>query len=164
MKILFFILCSVIMSTKTMANVNTIGRLGVGFSNQFVNEVEAVSFKIQKSRSTAIGILLGFKSEEETSYGIGIKIFRNLYEEPKMRFFMAGLFGAVSDQVDNGTTTETESGIQVDATFGSEFHFSGIESLGFSMEFGASMNTVGSETTIQTMGHNFLKAAVHFYL
>ena len=73
---------------------------------------------------------------------------------------MAGFLAALSEVVNN----QTESGFQIDGTFGSEFHFAGIESLGFSMEFGISVNTLGSDTDISTMGSSFLKAAVHFYL
>lgn len=141
--------------------VNVIGRLGVGFTNQLANDMEAISFKIQRSRSSALGVVLGFKAEDsETTYGAGIKLFRNIYEEPNLRFFMSGFVAALSEVINQ----KTESGFQIDGTFGSEFHFTSLESLGFSMEFGVSIDTLGDGTTIQTAGHNFFKAAVHFYL
>ena len=44
------------------ADVNLIGRLGMGYTNQLANNMEAISFKVQRSRSSALGVVLGFKS------------------------------------------------------------------------------------------------------
>ena len=61
-------------------------------------------------------------------------------------------------------TEETENGYQVDGTLGSEFSFQGLESLGFSFEFGISFNKYQGESRIQTIGVNFIQSAIHFYL
>jgi len=57
----------------------------------------------------------------------------------------------------------SESGFQVDVTLGSEFSFRGLESLGFSLEFGVSLNKL-SDFVVETVGNNYLVSAVHFYL
>ena len=56
-----------------------------------------------------------------------------------------------------------ESGFQFDLTFGSEFHFTGLNSLGFSFEFGISMNKMDT-FIVETVGHHFITAGIHFYL
>ncbi len=140
------------------------GRMGIGLSNQLANELPAISMKIQQSKTFAIGGLVGFRSDEDhTLYGAGVKFYRIIFDEPQLNFYLAGLL-ATQNYVDS-ETDKTKSGYQVDGTLGSEFHFSGLESIGFSFEFGVSArNTAEGGSGFQTLGDNFLKAAIHFYL
>ena len=111
-----------------------------------------------------MGALLGFKSDEDqTLYGAVLKLYRIIFDEPQLNFYLAGLLA--SENYVN-SKNKVESGFQVDGTLGSEFHFSGLESLGFSLEFGLSVRKADDQggTSFQTLGDNFLKAAVHFYL
>jgi hypothetical protein len=138
-------------------------RLGVGLSNQLANGLPAVSLKIQQSKTFAIGGVLGLNSDQNnTLYGAGVKFYRIIFDEPQLNFYLAGLFA--TENYLNGASTKT--GYQMDGTMGSEFHFSGLESIGFSFEFGFSARNAkpSSGTTFQTLGDNFLKAAIHFYL
>jgi hypothetical protein len=64
-----------------------------------------------------------------------VKLYRNIYEEPNLRFYMAGMLASLSQIVTVNGNPETQSGMQIDGTFGTEFHINSIESLGFSMEF-----------------------------
>ncbi len=141
------------------------GRMGVGFSNQLANDLPAISLKIQQSKTFALGGLVGFKSDEDnTLYGAGIRFYRIIFDEPQLNFYLAGLL-ATQNYVDP-VKDKTKSGYQIDGTMGTEFHFSGIESIGFSFEFGISARNTDPEggSSFQTLGDNFLKAAVHFYL
>ena len=140
------------------------GRLGVGMTNQLANDIPAISLKIQQSKTFAIGGLLGFKSDEDaTLYGAGVKFYRIIFDEPQLNFYFAGLFASESYLNEKN---KAETGFQIDGTLGSEFHFQGLESLGFSLEFGVSVRKADENggTSFQTLGDNFLKAAVHFYL
>jgi len=141
------------------------GRLGVGASNQLANDLPALSLKLQQSKSFALGGLLGLKSDQDhTLYGVGLKFYRIIFDEPLLNFYLSGLFATQSYWDEDKDKTKT--GFQVDATLGSEFHFQGIESLGFSLEFGFSARDVGKSegTSFETLGDNFIKAAIHFYL
>jgi len=141
------------------------GRMGIGATNQLDNGVPALSIKVQRSKTFALGGILGFDSNEDrTLYGAGIKFYRIIFDEPQLNFYLAGLF-ATQSYFDE-TKNETTSGFQADGTLGSEFHFSGLESIGFSFEFGITARTgkPNKGTSFQTLGDNFLKAAVHFYL
>ncbi len=138
------------------------GRLGVGMTNQLNNDLPAISLKMQTSRTFGIGGLLGLKSSEDhTTYGAGLRVYRLLFDEPQLNFYLAGTFASLSYINDKD---KVKTGYQVDGTLGTEFHFTGLESIGFSFEFGVSVNDVGEGTTLETLGNNFLKAAVHFYL
>ncbi len=140
------------------------GRMGIGFSNQLANDLPAISLKIQQSKTFAVGGLVGFKTDEEnTFYGAGIRFYRIIFDEPQLNFYLAGLLATQNDL--DPETDKIKSGYQVDGTLGTEFHFQGLESIGFSFEFGVSArNTAKDGSGFQTLGDNFLKAAVHFYL
>lgn len=138
------------------------GRLGVGMTNQVVTGIEAISLKLQRTRGTAIGALLGVDSNNEKSnYAIGAKVYKLIYDEPQLNFYssLAAISFTYQDDLE-----KTKNGYQVDGTFGAEFSFSGLESLGFSFEFGVSMNRYKEKSNLKTIGRNFLMSAVHFYL
>jgi hypothetical protein len=140
------------------------GRMGIGATNQLANELPAISIKVQQSKTFALGALLGFKSDQNNSlYGAGVKLYRIIFDEPQLNFYMAGLL-ATQTYFDS-EKDKVKSGYQVDGTLGTEFHFQGLESIGFSFEFGLSArNADESGSSFQTLGDQFLKAAVHFYL
>lgn len=137
-----------------------INRLGLGFSNQLKTNFPAVSFKIQKNRSFAYGGMAGIStSTDNGGYGAALKVYKNLFDEPQLNFYMAGL-GAI---LGNTVNTTTYSGFQFDISFGSEFHFQGLNSIGFSLEFGVSAYK-NQKFVFQTLGNNFIVSGVHFYL
>lgn len=136
------------------------GRLGVGATNQLANQIPAISFKVQKSNAFALGGLLGVSTDDNGGgYGAGIKLYRILFEEPQLTFYFSGL-GALLNQ--KTTTTET-SGFQFDLSMGTEFSFAGLESLGFTLEFGFSFNKL-NDFIVETVGDHLVAAGVHFYL
>lgn len=159
----FFLLLLILLPTLSFA-ADLRGRLGVGATNQLANDIPALSLKIQQSKTFAIGGLLGFKSDQdETLYGAGVKFYRIIFDEPQLNFYMAGLF-ATENYLDEEEKTKT--GYQIDGTLGTEFHLSGLESIGFSFEFGLSVRDADPKggTSFETLGDQFVKAAVHFYL
>lgn len=158
LKIFFIALC--LWSLPALA-LNKTGRLGVGLSNQLVNDLPAISLKIQQNRYYALGGLLALRSNEDTTlYGAGLRVYRVIFEESLLNFYMAGTLASLSYEENN----KAKSGYQVDGTFGTEFHIEGIESIGFSFEFGVSYNHGPNGRSFETLGNNFLKSAVHFYL
>jgi hypothetical protein len=136
------------------------GRLGVGMSNQMVNNLPSLSFKLQKSKSFGIGGLIGLSTNDNGGgHAAGLKVYRNLFDEPQLSFFGA-MTGAMVKQKSG---TQSQSGFQLDATLGSEFSFNGLQSIGFSFEFGLSFNKL-NDFVVETVGNNFIVSAVHFYL
>lgn len=138
-----------------------VGRLGVGMSQQLINGIPSLSIKLQRSSTFAFGALLGFKnSDADGGLGAGLRLYRILFDEPLLNFYAAGT-GAI---VTKKTLTTSSSGFQFDFTLGSEFHFAGLESLGFSFEFGFSINKLNENFTLETVGNHILQAGIHFYL
>lgn len=137
-----------------------VGRLGLGMTNQLKIDIPQLSFKMQKSRSTAIGGMVGVSTDKtEGGYGAGLKLYRNIFDEPQLNFYFAGTGALLSKKIGGSS----HSGFQFDLSFGSEFHFQGLNSLGFSFEFGVSGHKT-REFSFGTIGNSFIVSGIHFYL
>lgn len=140
---------------------NNAGRLGVGLTNQLVNEIPAVSLKLQRTQTFAFGAVLALDTDDSNGgMGAGLKFYRLLFDEPQLNFYASFLGAYIKKKTEN----ESNSGYQLDFTLGSEFHFTGLDSIGFSFEFGMSVNKLEDSMRLQTLGNHLIKAAVHFYI
>jgi hypothetical protein len=147
-------------STSSFA-MSLLGRLGIGTTNQVVTGIDALSIKLQRNRSTALSGLFGLNNSSDSSnYAIGAKVYRLIYDEPQLNFY-SSLAAIMFTYQNDGNT---ESGYQVDGGFGTEFSLQGLESIGFSFEFGIGLNKYNGGSNIQTYGHHIVTSAVHFYL
>lgn len=154
------VLAYISLTLSTSLAYDKVNRLGLGMTNQLKNDFPALSFKLQKNRSFALGGLFGISSSPESGgYGVGLKAYRNIFDEPQLSFYFAGM-GAILSNKENRTNY---TGFQFDLSLGSEFHFSGLQSIGFSFEFGASAFKK-KDFVFQTLGNSFVVSAVHFYL
>jgi hypothetical protein len=164
MKKLFVFGALFLLLTQQAYAMNLVGRLGIGYTNQVVTGIDAISLKLQRNRANAFGAIMGVDSSSESSnYALGLKMYRVIYDEPQLNFYSAfsGIFFTYQDPED---TDQTENGHQLDAAFGTEFSMQGLESIGFSFEFGLGMNKYNGSTNISTVGYGVFTSAVHFYL
>ncbi len=162
MRILIIVFTVFLCNVSNVNAMNLAGRLGIGLSNQIVTGIDTLSLKLQRNRSSAFGALLGVDSSSDASnYALGLKGYRVIYDEPQLNFYSA-LTGALFTYQDDAD--KTESGYQAEAAFGTEFSFQGLESLGFSFEFGLGVIKYQDSTAVRTIGHNVLSSAIHFYL
>jgi len=137
------------------------GRLGIGLSNQLqLDDLPAISFRLQTANSTSIGALIGVNTEDDGGFGAGFKIQKHFFQEPQLNFY-GSLLGAFLNE--KNPIAEDDSGFQFDFTMGSEFHFRGLESLGLHFEFGLSLTKL-DDFVIQTVGQQFIVMGIHFYL
>jgi len=160
MKAVLLVYLLTLFSSTSLFAMDRMQRMGIGISNQLVNDIPAISFKLQQSHSFAIGGLLAYDSDDkEGGYGAGLRVYRTFFEEPYINFYGA-FTGALINQK---TSINDETGFQFDINLGSEFSFNGLESLGLSFEFGLSVNKL-DEFVVQTSGSRFFVTAIHFYL
>ncbi len=137
-----------------------IDRLGVGVSGQLKNDFPAISFKLQQSNSFALGGLLALSTNSsQGGYGMGIKLYRMIFDEPQLNFYLS-LMGGLLKETQGPVSS---SGFQFDFTAGSEFSFAGLNSLGMSFEFGISLRQM-DELIVETVGNHFISAGIHFYI
>lgn len=162
LKLLSFLL--VLCSVQSAFAMNLVGRLGIGYSNQVVTGIDTLSVKLQRNRANGFGALLGVDSSSDASnYALGLKAYRVIYDEPQLNFYSAfsGIFFTYQDPDD---LDETKNGYQIEGAFGTEFSFQGLESIGFSFEFGLGMNKYNGSANVGTVGHGIMTSAIHFYL
>jgi hypothetical protein len=137
-----------------------VGRLGVGATNQMDTGFQAISFKVLRAPTFGMGGVIGLSTSGDTGgHAAGLKFYRVFFEEPQLNFYGAVLGGLIKKK----GGSDAGNGFQFDFTLGSEFAFVGLDSIGFSFEFGLSMRKL-DEFTMQTAGYHFVTSAVHFYL
>lgn len=162
MKIKLIILLTLFLVSSISYAANYVGRLGIGMANNIESGINLLSVKIQRNRSSALGGHFGIDSSSDgVYYALGGKYYKYIYEEPQLNFYsaIAGTFFTYEDEAG-----ESDSGYQFDGTFGAEYSFQGLESIGFSFEFGMGMSNYNDKTRIKTIGYNMIVSAVHFYL
>jgi hypothetical protein len=135
------------------------GHLGVGVSNQLRNGIPTLSLKFQGSRTFTFETLANLSTSDDGGFAAGIKIHRILFDEPQLNFYIAGLIALEQKK----TAGIGDTGFQADLTCGSEFHFAGLRSLAFSLDFGLSVYKF-ENMIIETTGSGFITAGIHFYL
>jgi hypothetical protein len=136
------------------------GRLGLGFNDEFANQglangVPAISLKYGISRDIATEAVLGVNTGNPSNSVAALKFFRNLFYETNLNFYFTAGAGIV--------TANNKTGAEILSGFGAEAFIPGIESLGFSMEVGATLDNLAGNFVLKTLGVSFLNAGIHFY-
>ena len=137
------------------------GIVGVGYNAEFANtyasgfRLPGISAKYGLTKSIAVEGVVGVSTSAPANSVTAMKVFKNLFYENNLNFyFMSGL-GLLN--------FNAQSSVELLTGFGVEFFIPGLESLGFTMETGASYNNSTGKYALQTMGLSFLDAGVHFY-
>ncbi|MEO5970037.1 MAG: hypothetical protein ABIQ95_08925 [Bdellovibrionia bacterium] len=137
------------------------GRVGIGYNSEFANSyangfrVPGISVKYTLSRDLALEGIIGVATTSPSNSVTAGKIFRNVYFETNVNFYVMGGFGVIN--------SNSLAGVEFLAGVGVEFFLPGIESLGFAMETGATFDNGSGGYAIKTLGVSFLDAGIHFY-
>ena len=136
------------------------GRLGLGYNDEFANSLTenatpGVSLKYAFAKDIAGAVIFGVSTASPTNTVTAAKIFKNLFLETNLNFYF--FVGAGLVHGGGNTGTDLLSGL------GTEFFIPGLESLGFSVETGASLNNLSGSFALRTLGISFLNAGIHFY-
>ncbi len=137
------------------------GRLGLGYNAQFANfrdtngGVPAVAAKYAMTKDLAVEGVLGVATTKPANSVIGLKFFKTLFFETNLNFYGMLAGGLV--------TANSNSGVDLQGGFGSEFFIPGLESIGFSFEVGGQLTNLSGSMVFRTMGASFLHAGMRFY-
>ena len=139
-------------------------RLGVGFTDQFSTgdgrSLPSVAVRYYPSPELGFSAALGVDtSEGQSKFGFMAKMYRIVFTEDNMNFYMGAGAGLLSEEA--GTTNN--SGFELTGFAGGEFFFSGLESVGFSFEMGVGIVSMSSEVRFRTIGDSPFKAGIIFY-
>lgn len=136
-------------------------RLGIGYKDQFSNNVPGMAVQYYPSREFGLAAVLGLDTQENASkFGLMLKAMRVVFEEDNLNFYMGGGAGLISTETQ---ATGNESGFELNGFAGVEFFFAGLDSLGFSLETGVGISSIESQTRFRTIGDSPLRAGATFY-
>ncbi len=138
-------------------------RLGVGYKNQFAVDGLAGGVAAQYYPSADIGFsaALGVDTQQNNSkFGFMGKVYRIIFTEENMNFYMGAGGGLISNQT---TAANTDSGFELNGFVGGEFFLHGLESLGFTFEAGVGISSLSSGVRFRTFGDSPLRGGIIFY-
>lgn len=141
-------------------------RLGIGYSDQFSESLPGIAVRYWPEAKLGFGAALGVDTEENASrFGLMARIYRMIFTEQNMNFYMGTGAGILSVEKLNSTSNEydNESGFELAGFFGGEFFFQGLENLGFAFEAGVSVTSIDSEVRFRTYGDSPVRAGITFY-
>lgn len=136
-------------------------RLGVGYKNQFVNNIPSVAAQYYPSADIGFSAALGVDTEQNLSkFGFEAKVYRIIFTEEMMNFYMGAGGGLLSNQTNASTT---DSGFELNGFVGGEFFLHGLDSLGFTFEAGAGISSMSSGVRFRTFGDSPIRGGIIFY-
>ena len=146
--------------------VNLSNRLGVGYSNQWAVDLPALTARYYPTANTGVSLALGMNTETNHSrLGVLAKVYHLIFTEEHLNFYGGGGVGLVSSEnlPEGETKSENQSGVEVIGVLGTEFFFTGLESLGFIVEVGIAIRSDSRGTLFRTMGDHPLRGGIIFY-
>ena len=153
----------------TTANAKDLtSRLGVGYANQFgiSGGLPSLAVRYYPNPDLGVSAQVGVDTEEDASkFGFLAKVYRIIFQEDNMNFYMGAGAGLISREQQNTTTntSDNDSGFEVSGYIGGEFFFTGLDSLGFSFEAGIGVTSISSEVRFRTIGDHPMRAGITFY-
>ncbi len=142
-------------SAKDLSN-----RLGIGYSDQFSEQLPSVAMKYWPDAKLGLGAALGIDTQKDNSrFGFMARLYRVIFTEENMNFYMGTGAGILSVE----TLGKTDSGFEMTGFFGSEFFLPGLENLGITFEAGVGVTSVSSEVRFRTFGDSPIRAGMTFY-
>lgn len=150
-------LCLISLSAQAKELTN---RLGVGAkrstSMQDLGELAAVYYPTSEIAVT--GGLGVDTQKDESKFAFNAGIRRIVFKEDHLNFYMGGSLGLVNFE----TAGNKESGFELNALFGAEFFFTGLDSLAFTFEGG--VGVVSTENVrFRTIANDPFRAGIIFY-
>jgi hypothetical protein len=134
-------------------------RLGVGVKNNTSEEVPSVAVVFFDNKYFCVTGGLGIdtqKNQSKFAFTGGVR--KILFRENQMNFYFGGQMGIVNFE----NAGDKQNGFELNALFGGEFFFTGLESLGFSFEGGAGIASL-KEVRFRTIADSPLRAGIVFY-
>lgn len=141
-------------------------RLGVGFKNNNSYELPALAAVYYPNNDIGLTGSVGVDTQKDASkLALNAGIRKILFREDHMNFYFGGQLGLVNYELpktDVPTQSEKQSGFELQALFGGEFFFQGLDSLGFTFEAGAGLSAL-KDTRFRTIADHPFRAGIIFY-
>lgn len=134
-------------------------RLGVGVKSHSALDLPQLAATYYLDSEIAVAGGLGIDTQKDYSkFAFNAGIRRVIFKEDNMNFYMGGTAGVLNYE-SNG---EKESGFELNAIFGGEFFFTGLDSLAFTFEGGVGVISA-DEVRFRTIAEGPFSAGIVFY-
>jgi hypothetical protein len=146
------------LSTSVFAKDLT-NRLGVGIKNNSAASLPELGAVYHFAPDMSVVGGLGIDTQKDYSkftFNAGIR--RAIFKEEHMNFYMGGTLGLVNME----TAGEKESGFELNALFGGEWFFTGLDSLAFTFEGGVGIVSMDN-VRFRTIADGPFNAGIVFY-
>lgn len=152
-----FALVSMIASTAFGKDLSS--RLGVGIKNNTSFDLPSLAAVYYPSADIGITGGLGIDTQKDNSkMTLNVGVRRILFREDHSNFYFGGQAALINDEV----AGDKQSGFELNALFGAEFFFTGLDSLGFSFEGGVGVASL-EEVRFRTFADHPFRAGIIFY-
>jgi hypothetical protein len=150
---------SVLLLSELVVAKDLGSRLGVGIKNNASEDVPSVAVVYFPNNDFAVTGGMGIDTQKNQSkfvFSGGVR--KILFRENQMNFYFGGQMGIVNYEYSG----DKQNGFELNAIFGGEFFFTGLDSLGFTFEGGAGIASL-KEVRFRTIADSPLKAGIIFY-
>ena len=152
---------SLVLWTGDAQSKNLHQRLGVGYANQFSEDLPSLAVRYWPSPKMGVGAHLGVDTQDNNSrFGFMGKIYRIIFTEDNMNFYMGSGAALISFENADG---KNQSGFELNGFVGAEFFLPGLDSLGFSFEAGVGVASISSDVRFRTIADSPINAGIVFY-
>lgn len=153
-------LCLVTMSFVMPVQAKELtNRLGVGVKSHTALNLPQLAAVYYLAPDLSVAGGLGIDTQkDESKFAFSAGLRRVVFKEDNMNFYMGGSVGVLNYE----TAGEKESGFELNALFGGEFFFTGLDSLAFTFEGGVGVISV-DEVRFRTIGDGPFSAGIVFY-
>lgn len=154
------VLSVLVLSLATIAQAKDLtNRLGVGVKSHETLDLPELAVVYNPTNEIQVTGGLGIDTQkDESKFAANAGIRRIVFKEDNMNFYMGGTLGLVNYE----TAGDKQSGFELDAVFGGEFFFPGLDSLSFTFEGGAGVISA-DEVRFRTIADSPLRAGIIFY-
>lgn len=151
-------LCLIVFAGNVEAKELT-NRLGVGVKKNTTLDLPELAVVYHPVSDIAVAGGLGIDTQKSYSkFAFNAAVRRLVFKEDNMNFYMGGALGLVNIE----TNGNKESGFELNALFGGEFFFTGLDSLAFTFEGGVGVISTDN-VRFRTIADGPFSAGIVFY-
>lgn len=162
LKNLLVLLCLIGIALNANAKELT-NRLGVGVKRNTTLNLPELAMVYNPVQDVAVAGGLGIDTEKDNSkFAVNAGIRRIVFKEDNMNFYMGGSLGIVNIETAGINGSQKDSGFELNALFGGEFFFTGLDSLAFTFEGGVGVISTDN-VRFRTIADSPFAAGIIFY-
>lgn len=150
---------SLLVSVGSVEAKELTNRLGVGVKKNTALDLPELATVYHMAPDISVTGGLGIDTQKDASrFSFNAGIRRAVFKEDNMNFYMGGSVGLVNFE----TANNKESGFELNALFGGEFFFTGLDSLAFTFEGGVGVVSADN-VRFRTIAEGPFNAGIVFY-